>query len=318
MRRFSALGRNNKDPKSAAANPRLKAYLPPQDADAESGDASSERAQSLMASVSDAASTTSLSRASDGEQEVRAFLWACANGKQNIVAAFVSDDAAASTTAKAGAGKARHVAGMLRNPDVARSLLGSKHVSASIKDNVAIGIACKHGHLGVLNVLLECPDVNPGARDNYAIQAAAEHGYPRVVERLLRGLKSKQVDPSANRNFAIQAASFAGHSEVVKVLLTDSRVHPASGDNYAFRFACENGHLATVECLLRDPRVDPTARNNAAIRWAAANGHRRIVQVLLNDKRVDPAACNNEAITWANRNGHNLVATLLTNDARTL
>ena len=55
-----------------------------------------------------------------------------------------------------------------------------------------------------------------------------EHGHLAVVEKLLQ---DRRVDPSAGNNYAIRYASQNGHFLVVKRLLQDARVDPSAGNN---------------------------------------------------------------------------------------
>ena len=87
--------------------------------------------------------------------------------------------------------------------------------------NNAIVIASGHGHLAVVNRLLEDNRVNPGAQDNYAIIYASAAGKLSVANRLLH---DERVKPNAQANLAIQWASKNRHIAVVNRLLQDVRV----------------------------------------------------------------------------------------------
>jgi hypothetical protein len=66
--------------------------------------------------------------------------------------------------------------------------------------------------------------VDPSADDNEAVRLAAAHGHLAVVERLLQ---DERVDPSANGNYAVRWAARRGHLAVVERLLEDDRVDAA-------------------------------------------------------------------------------------------
>jgi hypothetical protein len=61
---------------------------------------------------------------------------------------------------------------------------------------------------------------DPSANDNDAIQQAAAHGHLAVVERLLQDVR---VDPSGDDNYAVRWAAENGHPAVDR-LLDDDRV----------------------------------------------------------------------------------------------
>src|SRR3990172_12409974 len=93
-----------------------------------------------------------------------------------------------------------------------------------IKSKVDLKRATKEGDLNLVNILIET-NFDPSADDNYAIRKASYHGHLNVVNRLL---EDDRVDPSANDNYAIRWASNNGHLNVVNRLLEDNRVDPSA------------------------------------------------------------------------------------------
>jgi hypothetical protein len=81
---------------------------------------------------------------------------------------------------------------------------------------------------------------------------AAYHGHLAVVDRLL---EVDRVDPSAKSNNAVRWAAYNGHMAVVERLLQDKRVDPSADDNYTGRNAAANCHFDVVDRLLEDDRV---------------------------------------------------------------
>ena len=60
--------------------------------------------------------------------------------------------------------------------------------------------------------------VDPGAKQDYAIRLASKEGHLEVVRLLIKDeLVAKPVDPAADDNFAIRRASEHGHVEVVRL-----------------------------------------------------------------------------------------------------
>jgi hypothetical protein len=155
--------------------------------------------------------------------------------------------------------------------------------------------AVKGGHAGLVRLLLEGPNVGDEAPcdscdssdDPGALVLACRHGHPGVVRVLLA---SGRFDPSADRNRAIQEAARKGHAAVVALLLGHPKVDPSARRNRAIRRASEHGHAEAVRVLLADGRVDPSAAGNAAMRKASERGHAAVAELLLAHPRVDPRA----------------------------
>jgi len=86
---------------------------------------------------------------------------------------------------------------------------------------VALKIACIHGHVDVVRLLMEC-GVDP-SDFNAAIYAASVDGQTDIVRLLLT---DGRVDPSVDGNAALRAASKNGYTDIVRLLLDDERVNP--------------------------------------------------------------------------------------------
>ena len=208
--------------------------------------------------------------------------------------------------------------------------------------NRTIELAARHGHLNVVDRLLENWRINPSNNQDAAFIEAAQHGHLNVVDRLLQ---DRRVNPSSQNNRALSLPNL--HEPIAIRILQDSRIDPVAGDNIvvitaarygqfplfqrllqipgvdptaknnlAIRFASANGHFKIVQRLLMERNVDPTADDNAAIQMASENNHTDVVRLLLNNKRVDPTANDNYAIRWASQKGHTEVVKLLLNDGR--
>lgn len=166
---------------------------------------------------------------------------------------------------------------------IMHKLLGIKHSTA----NFFMKWACQTGHIDMVHVLLQNPDVNVSCDNNFCIRAASENGHHEIVRILLHeALKTPEIiDPGAKNNYAIKAAAENGHIEVVRSLLLSNKVNPSAGcfidgGDYPIRYASANGHVEIVRMLLNDPRVNPAFCNNFALRHACMNGHLNIVRLL--------------------------------------
>ncbi|KAJ3280072.1 hypothetical protein HDU76_009288, partial [Blyttiomyces sp. JEL0837] len=124
--------------------------------------------------------------------------------------------------------------------DIVRYLLGLG--SGRVDPGAGFRMACIGGHVEVVNVLLQCRNVDPASRDNEALRSACEYGRCEIVTILLR--IPTVVDPACCDNEPLRLASKSGHLEVVKLLLAlGDRVDPAARDNEAFRGACGSGNV---------------------------------------------------------------------------
>jgi len=142
--------------------------------------------------------------------------------------------------------------------------------------------AVDEGDVTLVDLLIQT-GVDPSANDNWTIRAASKHGHLSVVNRLLQ---DERVDPSSQDSYAILLASKYGHLSVVNRLLQDERVDPSATSNLAIQYASERGHLSVVEQLLQDKRVDPSAEDNYAIYQAYNNHQFSVVKRLMQDERV--------------------------------
>ena len=85
------------------------------------------------------------------------------------------------------------------------------------------------------------------------MKMAVQHGHLNILERLLQCPKA---DASYDQNYALLTASVHGDIEMVKFLLRDNRVDPTVKDFYPIRHAAKNGHMEVVELLISDHRVN--------------------------------------------------------------
>lgn len=208
----------------------------------------------------------------------------------------------------------------------------------------AIDLACYHGHLDIVNRLLEDPRVDPSYGDCSALYLAAIC-HLNVVDRLLedpridlsimkgffvniistgnidvinRFLEYPNIDPSDNKNAAIGLASFYGYLDIMDRLMEDPRVDPSDNNNDAIKTVAEYGNIDAFNKLLEDPRVDPSVNNNYTIRVSSHIGSYKKISRLMKDPRVDPSDNNNEAIRTAYGKGFYNIVEILMKDWRVI
>ena len=111
--------------------------------------------------------------------------------------------------------------------------------------------ACRKGHLYYAQqTLLLDKKVNPSAWDNFAIIEASRHGHIEVVNLLLQDNRIESIC-----NIRIGRASILRHTEVVKQLLEqDKRVVPSANDDDAIRWTSLSERTELVKLLQGDGR----------------------------------------------------------------
>eukprot|EP00455_Lapot_gusevi_P041197 TRINITY_DN4750_c0_g1_i1.p1 TRINITY_DN4750_c0_g1~~TRINITY_DN4750_c0_g1_i1.p1 ORF type:complete len:524 (+),score=97.90 TRINITY_DN4750_c0_g1_i1:139-1710(+) len=171
----------------------------------------------------------------------------------------------------------------------------------SLNNNLALRLAAQHGHLPIVQRLLEFPQVNPAAQNNSALRLACENGHLHVATLLLT---LPRVDPTAFNQSALREACQRGHVDVVNLLLSLPAVDATVMENYPLRVAALEGHVAVVDRLLQEPSVDPSARENHALVAAACNGHAPVVALLLNQPGIRVAHDNQAVLMSAAQHGH--------------
>ena len=133
-----------------------------------------------------------------------------------------------------------------------RYLLKDKRIDPN--DNVVIRFASLLGHIDIVNLLLEDPRVNPSLRVKHsppssALVGACKHGHINIVNRLL----DCKVDPSEGNQRPLYIASVRGHQEVVDRLLEDKRVFPTQ---HIFRMTSIKGHVDIIKRFLSYPNIN--------------------------------------------------------------
>lgn len=142
--------------------------------------------------------------------------------------------------------------------------------------------ACKHGHVGVVTLLLNDPTVTLSANNNSALHLACSEGHAEVVRLLL---VDGRFDPSANNNCAIRNViplcepGDKDRLELAKLLLEDQRVDPMVYGGEVLKNACKRGNLPLVNTLLESGRYDHDGMC-AGLSTAQIYGKRKVSRLL--------------------------------------
>ncbi len=226
--------------------------------------------------------------------------------------------------------------------DVVRELLKNGNIDLSANNNQAARYATQHGHVHVVQCLLQDPKANTETL-RVVLFTAYETGRFDLVAQLRA---SKAIDPTFEDHLLIRKASQWGDKDLVKELLDNPYVDPTANQDEAIRMACQSGHLSIVRMLLSNPHVDPTMQDNVCVYYACERGNLPMVRLLLADRsflittphnkggkgtesylaspiktllerrRVNPSACEDRAFRIACEKGYVDIALELLKDDR--
>ena len=162
--------------------------------------------------------------------------------------------------------------------DIVNALLESDCLPLNSKGNLALGAACRAGHIPVVQALLSSRPQSVAAMisagDNFALNIACRNEATELC-KLLFASGATVVD-----NSAIYEASAVGNQDLVQMLLENGgRDHAGENGDTAIEIACENGHIEVVKLLAACDSVYASAGFVAACR----GGHIALVQLLLHD-----------------------------------
>ncbi|CAN5974089.1 unnamed protein product [Sphagnum jensenii] len=198
-----------------------------------------------------------------------------------------------------------HLASIYGHASVVQALCGDRkrRLEVNIKSDVgvrAIQMAVQMGHVPIVKILLETPEVEVA----WALHGAAKNGHCGVVEELLNSekevfvntLKREILDDGQDRSSfgeefnPLHLASIYGHASVVQALCEDRKrrlqvnIESKPAGVTAVQMAAEMGHVPIVKILMERSKVEITW----ALHGAARNGHHGVVEELLNSgKEVD-------------------------------
>ncbi|KAJ3206724.1 hypothetical protein HDU82_004328, partial [Entophlyctis luteolus] len=141
-------------------------------------------------------------------------------------------------------------------PDVVRYLLEMKLADPTLDDNYVLRYAAGEGFSQVVETLLleEGEVIDASVRNNVAIRLACARGHANVVRLLLR---DASVDPGVDENVCLRDAAENGHADVVRLLLECEAhaVDPRIGGDTALRLAVINKHMDVVREFVQDGRL---------------------------------------------------------------
>ncbi|KAI3540543.1 hypothetical protein CSPX01_08205 [Colletotrichum filicis] len=159
-----------------------------------------------------------------------------------------------------------------------------------------ISLAAEHGHLDVVNVLLESGKVRSDSRDDHGrtpLSYAAEYGHLDVVNVLLESGKVRSDSRDDHGRTPLSYAAEYGHLDVVNVLLESGKVRSDSRDDHGrtpLSHAAGARYLDAAEKLLKIDRVDINSRDAGGITplgYAARHGNYAVVKTFLDTGNVD-------------------------------
>ncbi|KAJ3218571.1 hypothetical protein HDU81_000563, partial [Chytriomyces hyalinus] len=170
--------------------------------------------------------------------------------------------------------------------EIVKLLLGWKgangeSVDPTAQENAALIQASKHGHMDIVELLLDIPSVNPKSRKNLALYEACCHGHTLVAQLL------HTRNPQLEMSVAIRAceqAALSGHTQTVQFLL--EQVHVPISASFLLT-ASDAGHVETVSLLLERGELEFHPQTlTRALALAAAKNRVRVVERLVSVKAV--------------------------------
>ena len=182
-------------------------------------------------------------------------------------------------------------------------------------------VACKHGHAGVVTLLLRDNRVNPN-------QASDDGCGPFHIACQENHEDAVRVDPNQAYNNGLTALYVAcreGHEGIVTLILGDKRLNPNQADKNGatpLYVACLKGHVGVVALMLGDEHVDPNQADSdgyTPLYIACQDGFETIVTLMLGNDRVDPNQAGSDGFTpfcIACQEGHERIVELMLGSER--
>lgn len=179
--------------------------------------------------------------------------------------------------------------------------------------------AAAHGHVGIVNLLLDQPGIMPDEKTESgetALHVAAKGGHTEVVKHLLQAGWDPNLT-SDNGATPLIIAAQNGHYEVVKFLLQIANID-LRGTNAGISLlstAIDRQHLRVVQIILQEKlqELNPNEQDSdgeTIIQRAAMRGNLDIVNALLHTSfktKIDvdyKTAVKAPALYWAAQDGH--------------
>jgi len=180
------------------------------------------------------------------------------------------------------------VAAHCGNSEIVRRLL-RREARSNIRDyqlSTPLHLAASRGHCAVMELLLQCHDVDVEAVDQgqqTALWVAADRGHLKAVEILLK--KGARINVRANEQMTpLHTAARQGDKDMIDLLLRHKAHIEARDSNSmtALHHACESGQENVVDFLLnRGANIEAAGENKKSpLIVAAASGHYQLVTLL--------------------------------------
>ena len=134
------------------------------------------------------------------------------------------------------------------------------------------------GNGDMIDLLLSTNEIDPSDNDNEAIRLASEHGHIAVVDRLLQD-GTGRVDPNDYDCQAIRLASQNGH-----IVILEKLFHKFSNKklfiNFSLISASYHGLIYVIDILLQKLYYDNDELFRLPILYAKVNHHFNVVKLL--------------------------------------
>lgn len=160
--------------------------------------------------------------------------------------------------------------------------LGADINAADTEGTTPLLVACGTGHLDIVTILLQRPDIQINKTLNTgetSLYMACQEGHFEVVKLLLcqSGIKINKTDTGVT---PLYIACENGFFDIVEQLVQRPNIKinkPCDTGETPLFIACQNGHLDVVKLLLQQPRIDVGL---TAVNIARKLGHHEVVQEL--------------------------------------
>jgi len=158
-----------------------------------------------------------------------------------------------------------------------------------IKAETPLLTACRHGHLEVVKLLLEQPDiqVNKATKQRATpLYIACQEGFDEIVKLLLNHPDVDINRPANEADTPLYIACQEGFEKVVAQLLQHPDIKINKADNEGttpLYVAAEDGHVKVIELLVASSKLDINAADlkGCTPLWCAAqNGHIQVAKLL--------------------------------------
>jgi ankyrin repeat protein len=203
-------------------------------------------------------------------------------------------------------------------PESVRVLLqyGGNPNGEGLDRQTALTISAQHGHLDVVQILMDEPRTDVtlrGRSGRSALSFAAGNGHLEIVELLLNHGGHRPDDQDNIRWTPAFWAVQGDYGSILQILLEQPAIDinrvDAAGRS-AISWAAGEGLRGALQVLLRHPQVDlnlKDSKGRSPLSWASGNGQAEVVRTLMRKRGVDKSSKDinqRNAISWACQGGH--------------